>query len=109
MPATLQLSFRKDDKGDTHFVCSDLTFVSRQAMNAETPCAGSLSGEAEAALFPAPASTKATLPTHGSFGSILGLLAICLFAYVSYFYILPRIRQRQKESGSAMEMAHMMS
>jgi hypothetical protein len=110
MLATLQLAFHDshDSEKVAHYVCSDIQFVPRKAMGSETLCSGPLTNEVEAALLP-PDSTKSRLPSHGSMGSILALLAVLVFAYVSYSFIIPRIRERQKESGNAMEMARMIS
>lgn len=110
MPATLQLQFH--DTNDTssvpHYACSDLVFVPRKAMQSSTACSGPLSDEVQIALHPPPPS-KTSLPSHGSLGSILALIALFLFACISYSCILPRIRQRQKETGTTVEMTRMIS
>jgi hypothetical protein len=110
MPATLQLEYHDDNDSQkvSHYSCSDVVFVSRKAMDEETPCAGPTSADVEVALHPPP-PTKSSLPSHGSLGSLLLLSAILMFSYMSYAVILPRIRQRQKESGSAVEMTRMIS
>lgn len=110
MSATLQVQyFDSQDPGKVpHYACSDLVFITRKEMKSSTPCSGPLSDEAAFALHPPP-RVESTLPSHSSLGSITALVAVLLFAYISYFHILPRMRQRQRETGKAMEMAHIVS
>lgn len=112
MPATFQLQFydEHDEDKKPHYLCSDVAFVSRKAMESETPCSGPLSDEVEAALHPPPSPpSKSYMPSHGSTGSFLALVALIMFSYISYAFVLPRIRQRQKESANAVEMERMIS
>lgn len=110
MSATLQMQYfdSQDPAKVPHYACSDLVFIPRREMKSSTPCSGPLSDEAAFVLHPPP-RVESALPSHSSWGSIAALGAVLLFAYISYFHILPRMRQRQRETGKAMEMAPMMS
>lgn len=106
MPATLQIQYfdSLDDSKEAHYACSDLVFIARKAMISATPCDGPLPDEADIPLHPPP-RVESSYPSHSSWGSFMALLAVFLFAYMSYFHILPRMRQRQRETEKAMEMA----
>lgn len=110
MVATLQIQYfdSQDSAKVSHYACSDLVFVPRQAMKSPTPCHGPLSDEVEVSLHPPP-RIESFRPSHSSLGSIVASVAVLIFAYIAYFHILPRMRQRQREEGKAMEMAPMIS
>lgn len=112
MSATLQVQYF--DSNDTeqvpHYACSDLMFVPRKAWKESTPCYGPFDEEADIheSLHPPP-RIESVRPSQNSIGSVAALLAVLVFAYISYVHILPRMRQRQLEEAKSVEMAPMIS
>lgn len=107
--ATLQVQYFDSNDTDQvpHYACSDLTFVSRKAFKSATPCNGPFDEvETSESLHPPP-RVESVRPSQNSVGSVAALLAVLVFAYISYVHILPRMRQRQLEEAKAMEMAPM--